>query len=125
MKKTMPNKVLLTAIALVSAAACVTTSRSSTTLESTPARSTGGPSTNSMAASPALMQRLQRARAYDLSNSTAFTRSAPSLDHYYSRKADQVTDVMRRLNAGQEVPRDDINHALDNSLASTFGVPVP
>jgi mRNA-degrading endonuclease YafQ of YafQ-DinJ toxin-antitoxin module len=71
------------------------------------------------------MQRLQNARAYDLSNSTAFTRSAPSLDHYYSRKANEVTDVMSKLRAGQEVPRDDIDHALDNSLASTFGVPVP
>jgi hypothetical protein len=125
MKNTMPIKVLLTAMALVSAAACATTTPSSTMSESTPAAFTSGPSTNSPAASPALMQRLQKAQAYDHSNSTAFTRSAPSLDHYFSRKADEVTDVMRKLQAGQEVPQDDINHALDNSLASTFGVPVP
>lgn len=125
MKKTMQIKVLLTAMALVTAAACLTTAHSSTMQESTPPGFTSGPSTNSMTASPALLQRLQKTRAYDLSNSTAFTRSAPGLDHYYSRKADEVTDVMRRLQAGQEVPPDDIDHALDNSLASTFGVPVP
>ena len=121
----MPIKLLLTAIALVSAAACVSATASSTMPESTPAGFTSGPSTNSMAASPVLIQRLQKARAYDLSNSTAFTRSAPGLDHYYSRKANELTGIMHRLKAGQEVPRDDIDHALDNSLASTFGVPVP
>jgi hypothetical protein len=125
MKKTMPIKVLLAAIALVGAMACAATTPTSTMPESTPARTASEASTNPRAASPALMQRLQNARAYDLSNSTAFTRSAPSLDHYYSRKANEVTDVMSKLRAGQEVPRDDIDHALDNSLASTFGVPVP
>jgi len=125
MKKTTPIKVLLAAITLVCAVACAATTPLSTMPESTPARTASEASTNSMAASPALMQRLQKARAYDLSNSTAFTRSAPGLDHYYSRKADEVTDVMSRLRAGQDVPRDDIDHALDNSLASTFGVPVP
>jgi hypothetical protein len=125
MKKTMPIKVLLTAMVLVGAAACATTTPSSTMSESTPTAFTSGSSTNSTAASSALMQRLQKAQAYDLSNSTAFTRSAPGLDHYFSRKADEVADVMRKLQAGQEVPRDDVNHALDNSLASTFGVPVP
>ena len=51
------------------------------------------------------MQRLQRARAYDLSNSTAFhALRTESLDHFNSRKADEVTDVMGRLRAGQEVP---------------------
>jgi hypothetical protein len=125
MKKTMPIKVLLTALALLSAVACAATTPSSTLSESTPTAFTSGPSSNSTAASSALMQRLQKAQAYDLSNSTAFTRSAPGLDHYFSRKADEVTDVMHKLQAGQEVPPDDINHALDNSLASTFGVPVP
>jgi predicted component of type VI protein secretion system len=125
MKKTMSIKVLLAAMVLVSAAACATTTPSSTVPESIPAAFTSEPSTNSTAASPTLMQRLQKARAYDLSNSTAFTRSAPSLDHYFSLKAEEVTDVMRELRAGQEVPQDDINRALDNGLASTFGVPVP
>ena len=122
----MPIKVLLTAITLVSAVACATTTPTSPMSEYTTAGSASEASTtNSIVASPALMQRLQKARTYDLSNSTAFTRSAPSLDHYYSRKANQVTDVMTKLRSGQEVPRDDIDHALDNSLASTFGVPVP
>jgi len=125
MKKTMPIRVLLSAITLVGAVACATTTPTSTMPDSTPARSASRASTDSMVGSPALIQRLEKARTYDLSNSTAFTRSAPSLDHYYSRKANEVTDVMSRLRAGQEVPRDDINHALDNSLASTFGVPVP
>ncbi len=71
----------------------------------------------------ATIQRLQAAETFDRDSSSAFTRSAPSLDHYYARKADEVHDIIRRLQAGQEVPEDDIQHALDNSLASTFGVP--
>jgi len=119
----MSIKIILTTIALVSAAACATGTGSKTPPFTTTS-STSGSSTSSNAA-PTLMQRLRKAEAFDRDNSTAFSRSAPSLDHYYSRKADEVADVMRRLEAGQEVPQDDIDHALDTSLASTFGVPVP
>lgn len=72
---------------------------------------------------PSLMQRLETAEISDRGNATAFTWSAPGLDHYYNRKADEVEDVMRRLQAGQDVPPDEIGHALDNSLATTWGVP--
>jgi hypothetical protein len=71
-----------------------------------------------------LAQLLRDAEHSDRLNAQLYTRSAPSLDHYYNLKADEVSDVMRRLERGEDVPSDDINHALDNSLASTFGVPV-
>jgi hypothetical protein len=71
-----------------------------------------------------LAQILRDAEQSDRRNAKLYTRSAPGLDHYYNLKADQVNDVMRRLQRGEDVPSDDINHALDNSLASTFGVPV-
>jgi hypothetical protein len=71
-----------------------------------------------------LAQLLRNAEQSDRLNAQLYTRSAPSLDHYYNLKADEVNDVMRRLQRGENVPSDDINHALDNSLASTFGVPV-
>ena len=71
-----------------------------------------------------LAQLLHNAEQSDRLNAQLYTRSAPSLDHYYNLKADEVNDVMRRLQRGENVPADDINHALDNSLASTFGVPV-
>jgi len=71
-----------------------------------------------------LAQLLLDAEHSDRLNAQLYSRSAPSLDHYYNLKADEVNDVMRRLQRGENVPSDDINHALDNSLASTFGVPV-
>jgi hypothetical protein len=71
-----------------------------------------------------LAQLLRDAEHSDRLNARLYSRSAPSLDHYYNLKADEVNDVMRRLQRGENVPPDDINHALDNSLASTFGVPV-
>jgi len=120
MKKPPSIAILLGAICL-SVAACSATRSSATTA---PSGALFQPQAQSSEAEPALIQRLRQARAFDRSQSTAFTRSAPSLDHYYSRKANEITDVMSRLRAGKEVPQDDINHALDNSLASTFGVPV-
>ena len=74
-------------------------------------------------AQPTLMQRLQEAEIADRGNATSFSWSAPGLDIYYNRKADEVENVIRRLQAGQEVPPDEINHALDNSQATTFDVP--
>lgn len=71
-----------------------------------------------------LLQLLRDTEQSDRLNARLYTRSAPSLDHYYNLKADEVNDVMHRLQRGENVPSDDINHALDNSLASTFGVPV-
>jgi len=71
-----------------------------------------------------LMQRLMAAEQADRINSQLYTWSAPGLDHYYSHKADEVADVINRLRHGEDVSREDINHALDNSMAWTFGVPV-
>jgi len=84
------------------------------------------PTTPATAASAdlSLAQLLLDAEHSDRLNAQLYSRSAPSLDHYYNLKADEVNDVMRRLQRGENVPSDDINHALDNSLASTFGVPV-
>jgi hypothetical protein len=84
-----------------------------------PTTPAGAPSAN-----PSLAQLLRDAEHSDRLNAQLYTRSAPSLDHYYNLKADEVNDVLRRLERGEYVPSDDINHALDNSLASTFGVPV-
>jgi hypothetical protein len=89
--------------------------------------STARPPNTPTAAPPgnlSLAQLLRDAEQSDRRNAKLYTFSAPSLDHYYNLKADQVNDVMRRLERGEEVPADDIHHALDNSLASTFGVPV-
>ena len=82
------------------------------------------PQTTAGSANVSLLQLLQDTEHSDRLNAKLYTRSAPSLDHYYNLKADQVNDVMHRLQRGEDVPSDDINHALDNSLASTFGVPV-
>jgi hypothetical protein len=86
--------------------------------------STARPPTTAPSANLSLAQVLRDAEQSDRLNAKLYTRSAPSLDHYYNLKADQVNDVMRRLQREENVPSDDINHALDNSLASTFGVPV-
>jgi hypothetical protein len=80
--------------------------------------------TTEPSANPSLAQLLRDAEHSDRLNAQLYTRSAPSLDHYYNLKADEVNDVISRLQRGEYVPSDDINHALDNSLASTFGVPV-
>jgi hypothetical protein len=88
--------------------------------------SAGSPATPATASSAdvSLAQLLRDAEHSDRLNAQLYSRSAPSLDHYYNLKADEVNDVMRRLQRGENVPPDDIKHALDNSLASTFGVPV-
>jgi len=110
-RSTLPAiKGVLGAMVLIGLAACSTA---------------GPPATPATAsASLSLAQILRDAEHSDRLNAQLYSRSAPSLDHYYNLKADQVNDVMRRLQRGENVPSDDINHALDNSLASTFGVPV-
>ena len=67
---------------------------------------------------------LQEAQHSDRRNAQLYTRSAPSLDHYYNLKADELEDIIRRIKRGENVPNDDILHALDTSAASTFGTPV-
>ena len=71
-----------------------------------------------------LLPMLQERQQSDRRNAQLYTRSAPSLDHYYNLKADQLEDIIRRIKRGESVPNDDIQHALDNSAASTFGTPV-
>jgi hypothetical protein len=94
--------------ALVLAIACTTTGRSKMPI----------PADNS------LLQLLRDAERSDRINARLYTWSAPSLDHYYNLKADQLEDIIRRFERGEKVPAGDISHALDNSLASTFAVPV-
>ena len=103
-------KGIMVAVALAGAVACATRANAPADTESGHA---------------SLIQQLQHAEKIDRDNSTSFSRSAPSLDHFYQRKADEIASIIRRLQAGEEVPRDEIDHALDNSLASTFGVPAP
>ena len=71
-----------------------------------------------------LLPMLRDAEHSDRRNAGLYSRSAPSLDHYYNLKADQLDDIIRRIQRGENVPSDDIQHALDNSAASTFGTPV-
>jgi len=75
-------------------------------------------------ADASLLPMLMDAQHSDRRNAQLYTRSAPSLDHYYNLKADQLEDIIRRIQRGEKVPDDDIQHALDNSAASTFGTPV-
>jgi len=75
-------------------------------------------------ADASLLPMLMEAEQSDRRNAQLYTRSAPSLDHYYNLKADQLEDIIRRIKRGENVPNDDIQHALDNSAASTFGTPV-
>ena len=111
-RSTLPAiKDVLGAMVLMGLVAC-STARPPTT-------PTTAPSTNL-----SLAQILRDAEQSDRLNAKLYTRSAPSLDHFYNLKADEVNDVLLRLQRGENVPSDDINHALDNSLASTFGVPV-
>jgi hypothetical protein len=71
-----------------------------------------------------LLPMLQDAEHSDRRNAEVYTRSVPSLDHYYNLKADQLADIIRRVKRGEDVPNDAIKDALDNRAASTFGTPV-
>jgi hypothetical protein len=56
----------------------------------------------------ATIQRLQKAEATYRGNSQSFTRSDPSLDHYYRRKTKEVHSLIQELQRGQEVPPEEI-----------------
>jgi hypothetical protein len=66
-----------------------------------------------------LLQRLEDAEYADRGNSISFGDN-PTLGHYYRRKADEVNAVIKRLENGQSVPREEVEHALDNSEASHY-----
>jgi hypothetical protein len=61
------------------------------------------------------LQKLQDAEYSDRGNSSSFSSDDPSVGHYYARKADEVSALIKRLEGGQSVPREEIDHALDNS----------
>jgi len=86
--------------------------------------STAHPSQQPMPHDNSFLDFLRDAEHSDRINAQLYTWSAPSLDHYYNLKADEIEEIIGRLQRGENVPQDDIEHALDNSLAATFGVPV-
>jgi hypothetical protein len=66
------------------------------------------------------LQKLQDAEYSDQGNSSSFSSDDPSVGHYYARKADEVSALIKRLNGGQSVSREEIDHALDNSQARFY-----
>lgn len=68
-----------------------------------------------------LVKKLERAEEHDQGNSHAWNWSNPMLDAVYRRKAEEVQAVILRLEAGENVPEWEIEHALDNSEARQLG----
>lgn len=67
-----------------------------------------------------LLQKLKDAEYSDRGNSTSYTNDDPSIGHYYAGKADKVSALIKRLEGGQSVPREEIQSALDNSKAGFY-----
>ncbi len=68
-----------------------------------------------------MVAKLERAEETDLGNSHAWSWSNPMLDVLYNEKAQEVRAVMLRVEAGENVPREQIDHALDNSALRGLG----
>lgn len=69
----------------------------------------------------ALIARLERAEQSDLGNSQSFSWSNPELDNRYKEKAKEVEAIILELEAGDNVPPEEINDALDNSSLRGLG----
>lgn len=68
-----------------------------------------------------MVVRLERAEESDLGNSHAWSWSDPMLDMLYKKKAEEVQAVMLRVEAGENVPPEEIDRALDNSAPRALG----
>ena len=66
------------------------------------------------------LQKLREAKYADRANSNSYSSDDPSLGRYYARKAEEVSAVIKRLEGGQSVPREEIQSALDNSKAGFY-----
>lgn len=66
------------------------------------------------------LQKLKEAEYSDRGNSHSYTSDDPSVGHYYARKADEVSALVKRLEGGQSVRREEIENALDNSEAGFY-----
>ncbi len=69
----------------------------------------------------ALIAKLERAEESDVGNSQAYSWSDPGLDNRYKAKAKEVEAVILELEAGDNVPPEQINNALDNSSLRGLG----
>jgi hypothetical protein len=67
------------------------------------------------------LERLVHAESADRENATSWTNDNPTLDHYYSHKAAQVRDLIKRLEAGQEISVDEFKRALNTNKAEQIG----
>lgn len=67
------------------------------------------------------LERLLHAETADRENATSWTNDDPTLDRYYSHKAAQVRDLIKRLEAGQEIPVDEFKRSLNTNKAEQIG----
>ena len=70
--------------------------------------------------SMALISKLRDADYSDRMNGESWSSDNGSLGLYYDRKAEQVENVLKQLQKGQQVQPDVVNRALDNSEAQSF-----
>ena len=68
-----------------------------------------------------LVKKLERAEEHDRGNSHSWNWSNPMLDAVYRHKAEEVESAILRLEAGENVPEWEIEHALENSEARQLG----
>jgi hypothetical protein len=54
-------------------------------------------------------------------NSTSWSATNPTLDHFYARKAASVEALIQRLEGGKAVSSGEVARALDNSQAQRLG----
>ena len=67
------------------------------------------------------LEKLIHAETADRENAESWTSDNPTLDHYYSHKATQVRDLIKRLEAGQEIPVDEYKRALNTNKGEEIG----
>jgi hypothetical protein len=67
------------------------------------------------------LEKLIHAETADRENAQSWTSDNPTLDHYYSKKATQVRDLITRLEAGQEIPVDLYKRALNTNKGEEIG----
>jgi hypothetical protein len=67
------------------------------------------------------LEKLIHAEIADRENAESWTSDNPELDHYYSHKAAQVRDLIKRLEAGQEIPVDEYKRALNTNKGEQIG----
>jgi hypothetical protein len=69
----------------------------------------------------ALIAELKEAANADKMDATSWTDDNASLDVAWYHKQQEVQSVIARLASGEQVPNNEIQHALDNSLPHQLG----